>query len=171
MKYILLLLLPLLLFSCDNESTSTIEEQEEPVVTKKETFLSISSWLLGSWKYEKENKAIAEQWTQESDSLFKGKGEFIFNGEVVNTEVLEIREEKGQLYYCAIVANQNEGKEIKFLLTDFSDTNLLFEKPDHDFPQKIHYTYMPDEDEVVVELTGLVDGEISNQIYIFQRQK
>ncbi|HEY1032204.1 MAG TPA: DUF6265 family protein [Flavipsychrobacter sp.] len=42
-------------------------------------------------------------------------------------------------WYIPTVSNQNEGKEIRFRLTNATDTSMIFENKTHDFPQRIGY--------------------------------
>jgi len=59
------------------------------------------------------------------------------------------------VYYGATVMNQNNGSEILFSCTEFTDRCMTFENKEHDFPQRIEYCRVyPDTLQVKVSNPG-----------------
>ncbi len=95
--------------------------------------------LEGKWQIE--GKQQFEVWEKTEDFRLTGEG-FMLNekGEKKHLEALSISgNPKGGIWYYANVPNQNAGKSIGFYLSSYDKRNVVFENPDHDFPQKIHY--------------------------------
>jgi hypothetical protein len=66
-----------------------------------------------------------------------GMSRTVAGGKTVFTEQLQIREANGQIAY--IVALGMGTKPITFKLIKSSDSEAVFENPEHDFPQRIIY--------------------------------
>jgi hypothetical protein len=120
--------------------------------------------LQGTWKVD--GRETFEKW-ECSDSVFRGKGYKLRNGAEVVTEQLEIKLIDGAIYYLATVANQNDGAAVRFKLTVSGPDVLTFENPEHDFPKKIIYRKVND-DEIAVQVLGSGDKGFSQR---FLRQK
>ena len=99
-------------------------------------------WLAGSWRMEKTGRVIDEQWMPPAGGVMLGMARTIAKGRVVEHEFLQIREGPGgDLFYVAQPSGQ---KEAAFQVKSLTDTEVVFENPQHDFPQKITYTLRPD---------------------------
>ena len=120
--------------------------------------------LQGTWKVD--GRESYESW-ERSDSVFRGKGYRIRNGAETVTEQLEIKLIDGAVYYLATVANQNNGAAVRFKLTVSGPDVITFENPEHDFPKKIIYRKVND-DELAVQVLGADDKGFSQR---FLRQK
>jgi hypothetical protein len=120
--------------------------------------------LQGTWKVD--GRETYEKW-ESADSVLCGKGYKIKNGVEIVTEQLEIKLIDGVIYYLATVANQNEGATVRFKLTESGSDVLVFENPEHDFPKKIIYRKVND-DEIAVQVLGAGDKGFSQR---FLRQK
>jgi hypothetical protein len=66
-----------------------------------------------------------------------GMSRTVAGGKTVFTEHLQIREANGQIAY--IVALGMGAKPTVFKLIKSSDNEVVFENPEHDFPQRIIY--------------------------------
>jgi len=97
------------------------------------------SWLLGDWHSEEGESIITESWIKVSENTFEGYGETrdINSGSISNFESLRLLFLSDEIFYLAKV-NHNE-LPIAFKLTSISETSLIFENKDHDFPTKIEY--------------------------------
>lgn len=101
--------------------------------------ISEMAWLQGSWMSE--DKSSVETWAIQGDSL---SGNVYSAGAKKITEVLSIKEVGNSWVYSARVLDQNEGNTIYFHLEDYSEGNLLFTNPDHDFPNSLSYSKLND---------------------------
>lgn len=123
----------------------------------------IPFFLQGTWKME--NKEIYEHWDKLNNNSLKGFSYKIKDGKMSVSEYLEISVKENEVVYSATVLNQNEGKSIKFKLTN-SEVNFTFENPEHDFPKKIVYQKLSDT-EIFVQVS---DGEQKGFSYKMEKQ-
>jgi hypothetical protein len=95
-------------------------------------------WLAGNWRLEKSGRVVDEQWMAPAAGVMLGMGRTIAKGKVLEHEFLQIREGPGgTLFYVAQPSGQ---KEAAFQLKSLTDTEVVFENPENDFPQLISYT-------------------------------
>ena len=93
--------------------------------------------LLGVWEGIQGSGIYHEEWRWISDNSLEGRAYMVKKGEIINPENLKIVIEDDEVYYVADVSH-NEAP-VRFRMTSFSETILVFENPSHDFPQKITY--------------------------------
>ncbi len=108
-------------------------------------------FLLGTWKVK--DKAQFEYWAQSSPGELIGKSYVVKDGEQRVSETLSISKEADSVIYRATVPTQNAGASIPFTLNTEEEKVLSFENDAHDFPKKIRYTFIAD-DQVLVEVWG-----------------
>ena len=106
--------------------------------------------LEGTWQVE--GKAQYEAWWK-SDEGLEGKGYKFADGEEKALETLRVYLSEEGYVYEATVSSQNEGAAISFPLNTAVQDTLSFENPDHDFPKKIQYLPLS-EDELQVFVKG-----------------
>lgn len=100
-------------------------------------------WLPGAWEMERKNGVKqVEVWTVNNDQLY-GQGMKVANGDTTLLETLSILYKKRAYWYEPAVLAQNEGRTISFKMVSSNIFQYVFENPDHDFPQRIVYTYQP----------------------------
>ena len=75
------------------------------------------------------------------------------NNQKTISETLTIKKAGNQIIYEATVPDQNEGKTIQFILSTKIKTYFSFENDKHDFPKKIQYKKITD-DEILVTVLG-----------------
>ncbi len=119
---------------------------------------SFPSFLVGTWKVENQN--TYEQWDRQDSHHLKGVGYKINDGQKVITEYLDIKYVGKDIIYSATVLSQNDGKTITFTLNHRNGNIFSFENPRHDFPKKIIYQKISD-DEIFIEVTGAADKGFS----------
>jgi len=146
MNYFISVLILLFSTSCTNRKTHELD------------------FLLGTWK--RESKEQFEVW-ERSDSLeITGYSYRIKNNQKNITETLVIKKNGDQYVFEATVPDQNEGKTVQFLLNPKRDSIFSFENDNHDFPKKIQYIKINDNQ---LKVTVLGDNE-SGFSYIQNRQ-
>lgn len=113
-----------------------------PVFTMAQTSLQSLEWILGEWQHIQGEMVFTEQWQMSPDSsLYIGTGKAQKNDKIVSQEDMRIEMLNGELHYIVTVHNHNENSAIPFRLTSSTNNSVIFENPDHDFPQKIEYTF------------------------------
>ncbi|WP_297332935.1 DUF6265 family protein [Flavobacterium sp.] len=115
-------------------------------------------WLVGSWGNTSADETLTEIWQKLNDSVFAGQA-FVINEEndTVFFEHIRIEERKGELFYIVTVPDQNEGQAVPFKMTTINDSLIVFENPEHDYPQKIAYRKV-NADSLVAEISGMPQG-------------
>lgn len=83
-----------------------------------------------------------EQWMKPSGGTMFGMSRTVTDGRTVFDEFLQIRTQDGGL--VLIVQHSRNPRGVTFTATRVSDTEVVFENPDHDFPQRIVYRKQPD---------------------------
>ncbi len=100
------------------------------------------SWLAGPWRLEKAGRVTEEHWMAPAGGVMLGMARTVFKGRVVSYEFNQIREGPGgELYFVAQPLGQ---KEAAFKVVSLTDTEVVFENKEHDFPQTISYRLNPD---------------------------
>lgn len=143
------------LASCSNEAKEQTNETEATIEYKE---LKKAGWFLGDWENRFPDGLTTESWTQVNDSTYTGTSFTVIGKDTVSSETIRLEERHSKLYYIPTVKDQNKGKAVKFELTKANDHMLVFENPEHDFPQKITYRKITS-DSIVAEISGKIDGK------------
>ena len=95
--------------------------------------------LGGCWEMNIPDKqlVITEQWMKPAGGLMIGSGRTVKSGKAIDYEFLRITEEPDGIYYVAKPTANKE--ETRFKLIKANATELIFENPAHDFPQRVIY--------------------------------
>lgn len=107
-------------------------------------------WLAGCWEARAGNRITTETWMAPSGGLMIGGGRTVVDGVARSFEHLRIRTDGTRLLYVATPSGQ---RETTFPSAHLSDTLLVFENPEHDFPQRIAYRKVG-ADSVVARVEG-----------------
>lgn len=84
-----------------------------------------------------------------------GMSRSVRDGKTVAFEYMRIIEqEDGRLEFTASPSGQNTAR---FAMLSLDDREVIFENADHDFPQRIIYRLVSDED-LLGRIEGLIDG-------------
>ena len=111
-------------------------------------------WLAGCWKHEEAGFRRDEQWMRPSGGTMLGMSRSVAEGRTVEHEYLRIEVVDGLLAYVAIPSGQSEAT---FIQAELSERRVVFEAPEHDFPQRITYERMSPRS-VLAWIEGDVDG-------------
>lgn len=99
-----------------------------------------AAWLPGDWEMRSPKGITRESWQRVNDTLFQGFSAFLLpSGDTASYEHIKLIRNENTWWYIPTVSNQNEGKEVRFRLTNATDTSMIFENKTHDFPQRIGY--------------------------------
>jgi len=97
------------------------------------------AWLQGCWETSSPQRTIEEQWTSPLAGSMIGMGRTVRAGKLVEYEFVIIREQSDRLAYEAHPSGQPSAV---FLSNTATDEMVVFENPEHDFPQKVGYQRM-----------------------------
>ncbi|MGL2966222.1 DUF6265 family protein [Flavobacterium sp. XGLA_31] len=127
------------------------------------------SWLIGSWEQKMPEGLLAENWKKENDSTFTGNTYFINSKDTVHFESIQLVQKDDELIYSATVTGQNNDKAVDFKLTSEVQNTFTFENPAHDYPQKIAYKKV-NENNLIAMISGKQQGKESKESYPMQRK-
>ncbi|RQO31482.1 hypothetical protein DBR32_05850 [Taibaiella sp. KBW10] len=117
-----------------------------------------AGWLLGTWKNETAKGTVYESWHRVNDTEFTGKSYLLEGKDTLIFESLKLVQEQRSLVYIPTVKGHNNDLPVRFTLTKISDTDLVFENAQHDFPQRITYKKIA-ADTLVAEISGIQNGQ------------
>jgi len=107
--------------------------------------------MVGTWKME--GKEQYEVWESTKNKELIGYSYRFNDNQKIITETLSIKIIENNIIYEATVPDQNEGKTIPFTLNNEIKEYLSFENIKHDFPKKIQYKRL-NNDEIEVTVLG-----------------
>lgn len=158
MKKIFVILVTVLLLhgSCANKSNGPSK-------------LDKIDWVLGYWEMESPEGKVAESWIRTNDSVYSGIGKYTDTaGQTLTTEEISIVLRGGKLLYIPLVTDQNAGQPVIFTEVSFSDTMVVFENKNHDFPQRIVYVKQG-EGKMLAYIEGEMNGEPARLEYPYTK--
>ena len=111
------------------------------------------NWLLGDWASYDDEKVTTESWKRIGPQTFEGSGEIRSrsDAQVLSLESLRLVEMSGVIFYVAKVSHNEY--PVPFKLTSCSKDSVVFENPNHDFPQRLEYRWIS-LNLLVVEVSG-----------------
>jgi hypothetical protein len=93
-------------------------------------------WLTGSWRMEKMDRTIEEQWNAPAGGVMLAVGRTVKNGKLVEFEFLRIEQRGDSLVYLAQPGGQ---PPTEFALESMTPSEVVFANLLHDFPKRIRY--------------------------------
>jgi len=94
------------------------------------------AWLQGCWRSTRGETTIEEQWMAPRGGAMLGMGRTVRGSTLAEYELVLIKEQEGHLAYEAHPSGQPTAT---FMTTTASDSSVVFENPQHDFPQRVGY--------------------------------
>lgn len=166
-KYLFIIFLPIILYSCKDNSES--KTSENIVSNKKHEKIQQLDWLLGTWTNESTDEFSQETWSKENDSTFTAFSFTQVAGETVFAETMAL-EQKGQsLLLTVATANEENPSPVTFTLISSEENQFIFENKNHDFPKRITYTN-PTKDSLHAYIEGTENGENKKVEFRFTRK-
>lgn len=138
--------------------------------TKQTNDIKKAEWLIGTWENKTQRGSIYETWSKTNENEFSGMSYIIKEKDTVVFENIRLVQEQDDLFYIPTVKNQNDGLPVRFSTKTISETQLVFENPQHDFPQIISYTKIT-ADSLVAEISGTKNGQERKQTFPMKRVK
>lgn len=158
--YLTLMILPALVLAATNPPPG----QPAPAAV-----IARLGWLAGQWRLEKAGRVTEEHWMAPAGGVMLGMARTVAKGRVLSQEFTQIREGPGgELYFIAQPSGQ---KEAAFRLLSLTETAVVFENKEHDFPQTISYRLNPD-GTMLAYIEGPGPGGVTKRIeYPYKRMK
>ena len=114
------------------------------------------SWIAGCWRQSGGgSRVIDEQWMSHRGGTMLGMSRTVRGDSLLEFEHLQILERSGRLVYHAEPSGQPPAD---FVASAVSDTLVIFENPEHDFPQRIIYRRRGT-DSLVARIEGTRNGQ------------
>jgi hypothetical protein len=126
------------------------------------------AWLEGVWTgTTASGMAIEEHWTSPAGNGMVGMHKDVKNGRMVGFEFLRIepRDSTGACY----VASPNGAPPTRFCAIELSESRVVFENLEHDFPQRILY-WLDGAGRLHARIEGKVRGEEKHQEWTWTRR-
>lgn len=127
-------------------------------------------WLSGIWENKSPKVTLFEAWKITSSFEFTGKSYYLKGQDTILLENIKLIQEKNKLHYIPTVKNQNNGLAVKFQMTSITDSSVVFENQQHDFPQMISYKKISP-DSLLAQISGRRNGQLKQQSFPMRRQK
>lgn len=93
-------------------------------------------WLVGCWAAASAQRTVYEQWTSPQGGAMLGTSRTVSGDSLVEYEFVVLRQQGDRLAYQAHPSGQPTAT---FLSTSVSDSSVVFENLQHDFPQRVGY--------------------------------
>ena len=135
---------------------------------KPENDLKNTEWLIGTWENKTTEGSVYETWNKITGNEYTGKNYIVNEKDTVIFETIRLVQEQEGLFYVPTVKDENNGLPVRFAGKTISEKQLVFENPQHDFPQIITYTPIGS-DSLVAEISGTVNGKQEKQTYPMKR--
>jgi uncharacterized protein DUF6265 len=114
------------------------------------------TWLAGCWESRRGDSLIEEQWMNPGGGTMIGMSRTVAGDATREFEFMQIREQEGRLVYTAHPSGQ---KEASFPSIEVTESKVVFENAEHDFPQRIFYR-----SDGAGALTARIEGAQAGQV-------
>ncbi len=121
------------------------------------------AWLTGSWTGGEGGMQTEEHWIAPQGGMMLGVNRTT-RGTKGTFEFLRIQQKGNSLSYFASPGGR---PPVEFKLKELSGKTVVFENPDHDFPQRIRYQRQ--DDQLSVKIEGEDQGQIRSTSWTWQR--
>jgi hypothetical protein len=122
-------------------------------------------WLVGGWARVEGKVRMEECWLPARGGIMLGLHRDVFSREKAFFEYLRIGlDGKDLVYYASPLGN----KATPFRMKSLSENKVVFENPDHDFPQRIIYM-LKDRTTLVARIEGREEGEEKSSQWEWKR--
>ena len=146
-------------------ATTTCFAPDAPIAKAKVDSLD---WLAGTWEMQASGRTVTEQWMPPAGGTMPGMSRTVAGGRTVEYEFLLLRDDAdGGLSY---VAKPSRQPEATFKLTKATNTELVFDNPAHDFPQRILYT-LQSATNLVAAIEGTKNGKARRVEFNYTRAR
>jgi hypothetical protein len=107
-----------------------------PAIAQATPRIASLSWLTGCLEMRRGNRVVEEQRMAERSGTMIGMGRSVGPRGLADYELTVIQEDAGRLLY---VAHPRRQPVATFVARVATSDSVLFENPEHDFPQRVGY--------------------------------
>jgi len=107
-------------------------------------------WMAGCWSGQAGAMTFEEVWTRAASGNMMGISRVLKSGRVVFSEFMRIETKDGIMIYTPRIGSTQA--PVEFRMKSMNETEVVFENPAHNFPQRILYRRTPD------GLQGRIEG-------------
>jgi uncharacterized protein DUF6265 len=125
-----------------------------PAIAQSPATTSDLAFLTGCWRLDRNGRIVEEHWLAPAGGSLFGVSRTVAGGKTVDFEFLQLRDLPDGLTYIAKPSRQPEAS---FKMTSKTADEVVFENPQHDFPQRIRYRLSGESLHARIE--GTVDGK------------
>lgn len=144
--------------SCKNNNSKTYEK------------LNSAVWITGFWQNKTDTGTLSEDWHKLNDSVMKGTSFFVKGKDTLHHESMIIEEKEDELYYISTIKGQNQDKAVSFSLISSDEEGFVFENSQNEYPKKIIYKPVSDNN-FVIYLEGILFEKPYKEQYSMTRHK
>jgi hypothetical protein len=148
-------------------SFENIENQRSFAAAVNAPRIERLAWLAGTWYGEDSGIAVEEVWLEAKGGLMLGMNRTLKKERAPFFEYLRIVEEDTAIYYYASPGGR---PATPFRLVNLEKSKVVFENPEHDFPQRIIYR-LEDQDSLISRVEGVINSELQFQEWHLKRLK
>src|SRR2546428_4818337 len=123
------------------------------------------AWLRGCWEMASPERTVEEQWMAPRGRSMLGVGRTLRGSDLVEYELVVIREQGAQLAYEAHPSGQPSAT---FVSDAVSEKSVVFQNLGHDFPKRIGYE-RGGQDQLLVWIDGGPDSERPRIEFAYRR--
>jgi Domain of unknown function (DUF6265) len=98
--------------------------------------------LQGSWEMKTKKGIMGETWIATNEHCLSSKAYFVKGNDTSLYEKVVLEKKKGNIYFTATSATENDKQPIAFKLTSATANKFVFENAKHDFPKRIVYEFI-----------------------------
>lgn len=92
-----------------------------------------------TWQMKTAKGFICEKWEKVNDNELSGIGFSVNGTDTTIDEHMQLIKKEGDIFFVAIVTDQNGGKQVPFKLISTANNTYIFSNPEHDYPQQVAY--------------------------------
>jgi hypothetical protein len=122
------------------------------------------AWLHGCWQTTGTPNVVEEQWMAPRGGTMIGMGRTVRDGKTTEYELVVLKEQDGRLAYEAHPSGQAPAV---FLSREITDSSVVFENAQHDFPQRVGYRRS--ESGLAAWIEGTVKGQMRHIDFNYAR--
>ena len=117
------------------------------------------TWLTGCWESSKPESGylLSEQWMRPEGGMMIGMGRTVRSGKANDWEFMRIEQTGDNLTFFAKPKANKE--ETPFKMIRMSESEVVFEDPAHDFPQKVTYQ-LTRTGSLAPRIEGMINGKL-----------
>ena len=131
------------------------------------TELSDLAWMAGQWNGVQDGVETDEAWLEPRGNTMLGIHRDTKNGKTTSFEFLRIASTAEGITLWA----SPQGKPgTPFRLKEVKGKRVVFENPEHDFPQRIIY-WLGEDDSLHARIEGTYKGQAESEEWVWQRSK